>query len=98
MSAIVSAHMNVSLPKFQADLSAAGNVSKLPAPQSLQDACNSMLNRQNPLAVLGPSEEKIADGMSSKTGGVAHSASRTNDCLYITCSIEVPDQEVCILS
>lgn len=98
MSAIVSALMKVSLPKFQADLSAAGNVSKLPAPQSFQDACNSMLNRQNPLAVLGPSQKKIEDGVSSITGGDADSASRTPNCTDIFCSIKVPDQEVCILS
>jgi hypothetical protein len=97
MSAIVSALMKVSLPKFQADLSA-GNVSKLPAPQSWQDACNRMLNRQELLAGLGPIQKKIEDGMSSKTGCVAHSASRTQNCADITCSIEVPHQEVCILS
>jgi len=98
MSAIVSALMKVSLPKFQAELSAAGNLGKLPAPQSWQDACNRMLNPQELLAGLGPIQKKIEEGVSSLTGGVAHSASRTQNCADITCSIEVPNQEVCILS
>ena len=98
MSAIVSALKKVSLPKFQAELSAAGNLGKLPAPPSWQDACNCMLNPQVPLAGLGQSIKKIEEVVSSFTGFVAGPASRTPNCAYITCSIEVPNQEVCILS